>query len=437
MAGTGPVKQSPFVEIPSRVGESIKPFVAEVQTVKNLAQSLLSCVWFFQGIPRVIRMISANVEKVIPFFRWTTMLKPYEVFFSTLKDIGNLLDLPEKLHGLSKVDAEWKGKENTPQNKWKAAYRITSLVFVSIDSLVMIPLKWKLWDLLAIGNWAARIGVTSFGVGTVRDAFTAISSVINVKAEGINRQRAIAEIKECSKRLDANGPLAKLKAELAKDEAMTPERQRLINELKEEYKKTSFGAKPRADLAKQRADLDKKKNALTNEIKRLNDDHAKVSAELGQLSAPKDATKFAKKNEALGKLDLNIDKKSEKKERLTAWWDDNNTDVKKLRQVVVYKCAKSDVRLANATGVKEKATIIRWFEISKVAVITFTYLIILGAATVLAPHIGLSAVAIGSFFFLGQWITGISTGLCGFGRTIATHRYKNPFTLPQSHLLRA
>lgn len=436
MAGTGPVKQSQFVEIPAKVGESIKPFVTEVQVIKNLAQSFLSCVWFFQGIPRVIRMIPANVEKVIPFFQWTTLLKPYEVFFSTLKDIGNMLDLPEKLHGLTKVKAEWIGDKSTPQNKWKAAYRVTSLVFVSIDSLVMIPLKWKLWDLLSVGNWAARVGVTPFGVGAVRDAFTVISSSINVKAEGVVRQRALLEIKECSKRLDPNGPLAKLKAELAKDEPMTPERQRKINDYKEDYKKTQFGAKARADVAKQRADLVKNQAALTKAIDGLEKDHAKASEELNRLTDPKDATKFAKKREALGKIDLSIEKNSEKKERLAAWWSEE-TDVKKLRQVVVYKCAKSDVRLANATGLKEKATIIRWFEISKVAVITFTYLIILGAATVLAPHIGLSAVAIGSFFFLGQWITGISTGLCGFGRTVATHRYKTLFALPQSHLLRA
>ncbi|MCE5317896.1 MAG: hypothetical protein LLG04_11150 [Parachlamydia sp.] len=437
MAGTGPVKQSQFVEFPAKVGDSVKPFVHEVQTVKNVAQSFLSCVWFFQGIPRVIRMIPANVEKVIPFFQWTTMLKPYEVFFSTLKDIGNMLDLPEKLAGLRKVKAEWVGDKNNPQNKWKAAYRITSLVFVSIDSLVMIPLKWKLWDVLSIGKWAARIGVTSFGVGAVRDAFTAISSTINVKAEGVNRKQAEAVIKECQKRIDANGPLAKLRAELEKKEPMTPERQRTINELKEEYKKTQFSA-PRADLAKQRKDKQELAAKLGRDVDTLGEKIEKAQEELSNLrkKSPQDTKKLVQKDQDIRKIDQEKDKKGEKAARIAVWLDDGASR-EALRQVVLYKSEKCDVRIANATGIKEKATIIRWFEISKVAVITFTYLIILGAATVLAPHIGLSAVAIGSFLFLGQWITGISTGLCGFGRTMATHRYKTPFALPQSHLLRA
>lgn len=440
MAGTGPVKQSPVVEIPARVGDAIKPFVADVQTVKNLAQSFLGCVWFFQGIPRVIRMIPANVEKVIPFFHWTTMLKPFEVFFSTLKDIGNMFDLPEKLVGLRHVKAEWVNDPKNPdkQNRWKAAYRITSLVFVSIDSLIMIPLKWKLWDLLAIGNWAARIGVTSFGVGSVRDAFTVISSSINVKAEGVNRKKANVVIEECRKRIDANGPLAKLRKELENDGIPDPERQRQIDLLKEEYKKTQFGSKPRAALPKQRTDQEQKKNDLSTEINGLKIKRAKALDELNKLrkDSPKEERKIAEKDQAILKIDQEIDKKSEKKARISAWWSEG-TDVKKLREVVVYKSAKSDVRLANATGIKEKATIIRWFEISKVAVISFTYLLLLGAATVLAPHVCMSAVTLGSLFFLGQWITGIGTALCGFGRSMATHRYKTPFALPQSHLLRA
>lgn len=438
MPGPSPVaakQSSNWAEFPVKLGAPLVPFVKEVQTIKNLAQSFLSGVWFLQGIPRIISMIPTNVEGILPFFKWTEMLKPYEKFFGTLKDIGNMFDLPEKMVALRNVKAEWAGDSKTPQNKWKAVYRITSVFYVSLDALVLIPQKWNLWNLMAIGNWAARIGVTTFGLTAVKDGFTALSSAINVRAEGINRANALGVIKKCQKRIDPKGPLAELKEHLAVKETLTPEVLQKIDSLKKDYWATQFGTEVKKDKKAV-------KTKLEGEIEKARQDKTKALEKLAELrkSQPQGSSKIAAQEQAIQTIDQTIETKREKVARIQVWSEKATPDkaqLDRLRAVVVYKSAKNDIRIANANMIKEKATIIRWFEVSKCAVIIFTYLMWLGVAALLAPYLGLSALTIGSIFFVGQWITGISTGICGFGRTMAMHRFKDSFKLPQTHLLRA
>jgi hypothetical protein len=85
----------------------------------------------------------------------------------------------------------------------------------------------------------------------------------------------------------------------------------------------------------------------------------------------------------------------------------------------------------------QKATVTRWYDIFKCAVVIFVNLTALGAATFLAPPLGLSVAAVATVFFIGQWITGLSCGLAGLGKVAAMYRYKDDVLLPRTNLVRA
>src|ERR1700722_18747117 len=151
-----------------------KPFVKEMMTVKNFAQSLLGCVWFIQGLPKAIRLLPTNVEDAAAFFQSVGMaLRPWEKVLTAAKRLGNVLEFPERLGTFTKISGEWQ------TNKLKAVYRLTSTFYIALDAVVLIPMKVGLYNLLEIGGWAAKVGLSASGLTLVKDVFTAGSSAIN------------------------------------------------------------------------------------------------------------------------------------------------------------------------------------------------------------------------------------------------------------------
>lgn len=397
------------------------PYFKDMATIKNLAQSFLSGVWFIQGVPRAVELVKAGVGSA---FGWVQVLKPWEKFASAIKDVGTIFEWPEKVVNLWRVKGEWTDREKG--NRWKAAYRIASFAQVTLDATILIPFKWKLYDALSWGNWAASLGVTAFGVGIVKDSITSAASAINAVAEGVNRDRSIKFLNKCQKRIDPNGPLTELKTLLAKKEAPSAEELKKINELKTAHRKKSA-----ADVLK----VEKRVNSEIDKLKKVGNELRKELAKARQEN--RNIKAIVALEQKIQENQKNINKKLEKLERMKVW-NEQATPVQldRLRQVVVYKVAKNEVNSANATMDIEKSTVTRWFDTCKAIVIVFTNLIFLGTATVLAPHLGLSALTVGTLFFLGQWTSGIATGIFGLGKTAAMQKYKTNYILPQTQLLR-
>lgn len=413
------------------------PFFKELPTVRNLAQSFLSGIWFTQGIPRVISLLPTNVEGVLPHFGWISALKPWEKFALTVKDVGTYFEWPEKVVNLWKVKGEWqgegKGEGKAPEdtrNRWKAANRVAAFAHVTLETVVLIPFKYGLYNLLTLGNWAANLGVTAFGLTVVKDGFTALAAGLNAAAEGVNRERSIKVYDKCQKRIALNGPLLQLQALVqglnAKKEAPDAEQRKKIDELKA------------AHLTKKAEEKATVKKRVDNEIGKLKKERDELAAKLAELRECKlqDVKEIAALDQKIQKMTKTIQKKNEKLVRMKIWSDPTPVILDRLREVVDYKVAKNEVKAANAQMSIEKSTVSRWFDICKSMVIIFTNLIVLGIAVVAAPHLGLSAVTIGTLFFLGQWITGIATGVFGLGKSAAMEKYKNDYKLPQTNLLR-
>ncbi len=414
--------------------------VDSLPVMKNLAQSLLGVVWFIQGLPHIVKLIPTKVDGVIASLEWVKVLKPFEKALMVIKHLGNTFELPGKLVALKKVPEELKGG-TALTNRWKGIYRITSTFYIGLDAIVLIPLKYNLWNLLAIGGWAAKVGVTSFGLGVVRDAFTAGSSVINVVAEGKNIKKAEAVIKKCSKRLDVNGPLAQIRDLLAKNTTWTPDALKRIDELKSQYRDTKFGNEDKKDKAKIEAqlvtDIDKAKKTLAD----LRDKKLKAEAVNLEKQIPPVLAKLAAMDQDIQKAEKILSAKLEKLERMKVRREDTTeANLDRLRQVVVYKTSKNEIVTAEKRMTIEKLSVTRWYDVFKCAVVVFTNMLVLGVAFVVAPPLGLSAATVAAIFLIGQWTTGISCGLAGLGRVFATFRYdqatkQGMYALPKTSLL--
>jgi hypothetical protein len=274
------------------VGDKSAPIVKEMLVVKNLAQGLLGVVWFVQSIPHVVKLFTAEA---IAGLKWISFLKPFEKCLVAIKHMGNFLELPERLVGLRKVAGEWLKGPN--QNRWKAVYRLTSLFYIALDALVIIPAKYGVWNLLAIGGWAARVGVSLFGLGVVRDAFTVGSSAINVVAEGKNRARAQAMIVTCHKKNEA---LKDVKEILEKKIPLSPEQLQKINDFKTKFIATNFGNQKQDKVKAEKEANDGLKKAEAAKTK-LIEEKAKFIAEFKGPAALKRITLAKKYDDEIAK----------------------------------------------------------------------------------------------------------------------------------------
>lgn len=405
-----------------------KKLTEKTTTLRNNAQNVLSFIWFVQGIPRVVRMLPSDTHQVLDFFKWIPVLKPFEAFCSMIKDVGTFFELPEKIQNV--LPSELQKVKN---NRWKIANRFTALTHGLLDTGFLIPCKWLI---PTMGAWAARTGIL-FPVTAAKDGLTAVAALLNAKAVGADRKKAEAMIAKCQKRTNSEGPLMQLKKIVAevyekttKGENVTAEELNAIKELKDRH---------RTKTPEQKEEILKKLNEQTTELEK---EIQKLREDIDSLrkDAKSNRRKIETKLEKLQLKELELHQKSEKKERMQVWKEKTEPkrfSLAQLNDVVVYKSDKNNVRIANAQMAKEKATISRWFDISKATVICFTYLLTLGVAAIIAPPLGLSVVTIGSLFFLGQWITGLTTGIAGVARMVAMVRYENERTLPQTHLIQS
>jgi hypothetical protein len=434
MTGPNPVtaRQNPVWAVfqqPAKWAAPVVPYVKELETVKNLAQSYLAGIWALQGLPRLVQLLRADA--LLPYLSWTAALKPFEKFGSTVKEVGTFLELPHRILALSKVKGEWQGNPDE-RNRWKAANRIVSVAYVALDALVLIPYKWNLWNLLLIGDWAARVGVTAPGLTAVKDGLTAFAAALNVRAEGINRDKALAKITKYKARNEASKPLMQLAACLGKDQTFNSEAFQKIEELRVACRTKTLDEKM-AIKEKRQAEIATLEQKRDEKLIKLN------GLREGKIAK---MIKIAEQSAKVQKIEQEIHLKREKIERIGIWSEPapitTQDQVDRLRQAVIYKVNKNEVRAANARMDFEKARITRYFDISKCAVIIFSLMLTWGVATVAAPYLGLSVATVGSIFFLGQWITGISTGLCGLCKTYKLLQYSDDkrFKPPQTHLVR-
>ena len=456
--------------------EGASEFVGSLPSIKNTAQSLLAVgPWFAKGTRGVVQLIPADTSATIGWLdKIIEFLKPFETVFAGVKALGNTLELVEKGNGMRKHLVK-EFKPGPDQNVWKALYRITSTAYIAIDTFVLIPLKYNLWNLLEIGGWGAKVGLTATGLGFVRDGLTVVASCINVRAEVINIDKAekrisdygYAQRKESLDKIKET--LAPLVAKVKTQELTDAEREELkkIKEMTAKHWATSF--KRQKDKEAVRKGLEEAIPLLEQELKILKAQKAAEIPELAEkLKAEKklqgaqtelarfkadpatdaaalqaaevivatttkesqDAKKaladmlekdpqIKKKIEELNNKQKELNIKREKLERMKVFGGDVTSDAEclnRLQQVVVYKLDKNEYVNEPERNLIRR---LKWtiaYDIFKACVVTFTNLIVIGVAIALGP----AAPIVGALFIIGQWITGVGCGLAGLGRVVTT-----------------
>lgn len=374
-----------------------------VGELQRLANTALSFIWFGMDTPRVITMLPRNLQGFLPASQWVaTALKPVESIGIFIKQIGTVVDLPDRLLSI-------RGELRTEKNRWKRWSKLSTTIYMSIDGLLLIPNSWKL---LHLGKWSALVGVAPFGIERVKEGLTIWAGLCGAKAAGIERGKAIATMRHYQRRLDKNGPLAELKKLVQDSQGLSQQQLTRIQNLKRAYNPAQKGNQ-----------LDQ----LKLEIARLEDKKKALLSQVFSAGAPKGATLTQEIEELNGKLS-SLRQKVARKE---VW---NHPTLEFLKEVVHYKWIKCEVRAANADRERQKLTAGRWYDISKAAVLIFNNLLQLGVAFIVAPHLGLSVATVSAFFFLGRWITSLTTGVTNAGKIASSIRFKNPLPLPQTFL---
>lgn len=391
------------------------PITHKMVTVKNLAQSIQGVLIGIGHLPRLIRLIPTDVEKLAGCFEWVSALKTSIRALGVIKDIGNCCEFPERAVDLIKRLRE-------EPIGLKTIAKIGTTAYIGMD-LFLVPVKY--------GLFAASTGAVLV-VGIVRDSLTACSATLNAIVEKGNENKARAQIQNLGKKVEQNGALDSLKALIDAKQPVTPELLDKLNQLKDKHWKTEFGKKKDKTKVKNET-----KDALDG--KNGNEGLIKKKEKLVQERAKaSDAISQAKIENEIQALETQITEKREKLARIEVWSNATTaTNLDKLNQVVTYKIAKNRVQTANQQMNAEKSVVTRWYYVSKAVVVVFVNLGALGAAVALAPVVGISAVTLSSVFFLGQWISGTICGFSGLGRCFANLKYGEHFENPQTNLLRA
>lgn len=377
-----------------------------VVELQRLANAALSFIWFGLDTPRVVTMLPKNLQGFLPATQWiATALKPIEAIGIFIKQLGTVVDLPDRLLSI-------RGELRTEKNRWKRWSKLATTVYMSIDGLLLIPNSWKL---LHLGKWSALVGATPFGIERVKEGLTIWAGLCGAKAAGIERAKAISTMRHYQSRLDSQGPLAKLQKILQESKGLTPQELIKIDQLKSSYSKKSPSQK--ADqllhLKQEIAALEEKKKLL-----------------LGQLSHA-DLKKSGQLTQEIGELNEKLTTLRQKAARKEVW---SHPTLQTLKEVVHYKWTKCEIKAANADRERQKLTAGRWYDISKSVVLIFNNLLHLGIALVLAPQLGLSVTTVSAFFFVGRWIMSLTTGVTNAGKIASAIRFKNPLPLPQTYL---
>lgn len=374
-------------------------------TMQRSAIGALSFIWFGMDTPKVISMLPKAFHALLTPSKWiATALKPCEAIAIFVKQIATVVEVPDKW--LSVRSCELKAE----QNKWKRWNKIAVMIHVTLDALLLIP---NSWSLINLGKWAGFVGMTPFGIERVKEGFTMGASFCNVKAAPMELRKADAIIQKNSKRVSE---IAKIKNLLS-----TPHSLKEINVLK-----AAYGSKSAAD---KRRIVD----TLKTEIRGLENNLSGIRKKLENATV-KEVSQLVQEGDILEKK---IIQKREKLARMQVWMQSAETgQLQSLREVVTYKLNKCEVRIANADREKKKIETSRWYDISKIVVLAFHNLLKLGVALYIGPALGLSSVTIAALFFLGRWVTSLTTGICSVRKTMAAIRFKEPLKLPQTYLVR-
>ncbi|MCE5316592.1 MAG: hypothetical protein LLG04_04420 [Parachlamydia sp.] len=377
--------------------------IAELQRSANAA---LSFIWFALDTPRVVTMLPRNFQGLLPASQWiATAIKPLEAIGIFIKQLGTVVDLPDRWLSI-------RAEVQNEKNRWKRWSKLATTVYLSIDGLLLIPNSWKL---LNLGKWAAMVGATPFGIERFKEGLTIWGGTCSAKGAGIERTKVVATMRRYRSRLDRQGPLAKLQRQLQKTESLSPQELSQIEQLRREYSKKTPAEKSAQihQLKKDIVKLEDKKNSL-----------------LTQLSGA-DPVKSGRLTQEVADLNGQLSGLRQKAARKEVW---NHPELKSLREVVSYKWTKCEIKAANADRERQKLTAGRWYDISKAVVLAFNNLLQLGVALFLAPQLGLSVATVSAFFFLGRWVTSLTTGVCYAGKIASSVRFKNPLPLPQTYL---
>lgn len=371
-----------------------------VAALQRTATAALSFIWFGMDTPRVITMLPRNFQGLLPASQWVaTALKPVEAIGIFMKQLGTVVDLPERWRSL-RADLHEK-------NRWKRWNKLAMTSFMSIEGFFLIPNSWKL---LNLGKWSAMVGTTPFGIERVKEGITIWAAICGAKAAGMERAQAVAKMRRYQIRLNSQGPLARLQRLLRESQGLTPQELIKIDQLKREYQ------------PKQKVNL-----LLKQEIETLENKKKNLLTQMSSADAQKSGTLAQEIAELNGKLNL-LRQKDARKE---VW---NHPTLASLKEVVHYKWTKCEIKAANADRERQKLSTSRWYDISKAVVLTFNNLLQLGVALFLAPQLGLSVATVSAFFFLGRWITSLTTGVTNAGKIAASIRFKDPLPLPQTYL---
>lgn len=174
-----------------------------VAALQRSAIAALSFIWFGLDTPKIITMLPRHFQGLLPPSQWiATALKPCEVLGILFKQIGTVVEMPDRW--LSVRACELK-KESIRWRRWN---KVTCMIHVTLDGLLLIP---NSWNLLNLAKWSALVGCTPFGLERVKEGFTILASFCSVKAAAIELKRFDETIAKNQKRMDSQGALARLK----------------------------------------------------------------------------------------------------------------------------------------------------------------------------------------------------------------------------------
>lgn len=153
-----------------------------VANVKSCAENLLFLTGYVQGIPRVMGMLSLSS----PAFG--AILKPMQIFLSTIKDTASFVEAFEKVPRLlfGKVT-----KKETGSVYWG---KRADAIAAGIEGFIMVPYRA---NLLPLGRFAGAIGSLSI----VKDSIALVSIGCGFHVAGKKIERNAAKIEECQVRL--------------------------------------------------------------------------------------------------------------------------------------------------------------------------------------------------------------------------------------------
>ncbi len=353
------------------------------------ATAALSFIWFGMDVPRVISMLPKDFQGLQPVSQWVaTALKPYETIATLIKQIATVFDLPDRWLAVRATELK---KE---KNRWTRLSLVTNAVQTTFDAALLIPNSWKMINL---ARWSSLVGTTPFVLERLKEGFTILTAFCRVKAAVIDQKNADMRIQNIKKRLDASTPLLELKRELSGNSPSLD----TINRLKMAYQS-------------------KDKTEIVFGLKR----------EIAALQKER-------RDNLWVDCDKKIIAKREKLARLTVWQTPTKAnELDRLLAVVNYKIKKGEVKIANIQGEKKIIAAGSRYEASKMIVLTFSNLLHLGVALAVAPLLGLPVATVAGLFFLGRWITSLTTGIFCVGKIVDFTRYKEPLQLPQTHLVK-